>query len=182
VQNPDRPPHQISRHLCARRSEVIIGNDVVSVEYVASPMATDAIAIFSGIPARTILRTALRRRSWNSCPSSFALSQADRHAFIKRTESLSASVVEDPLQVGVTVVAVPEPERHPRRGNIVEGLTWEEERPPLMGPLQARHAGNVFRRREMKLLIPQRNAVFHQPAPNLSISPRRATTTRHLKR
>ena len=37
-----------------------------------------AIAIFSGISARAILRTALRRRSWNSCPSSFAPSQAGR--------------------------------------------------------------------------------------------------------
>jgi hypothetical protein len=57
--------------------QVPLGNDVVAAEN--GPYLVTGIAIGTrfGTPARTIFRTAVRRRSWNSFPVTPARLQAD---------------------------------------------------------------------------------------------------------
>ena len=57
-------------------AQIVLAGDVVPIEEVPRPVAAEAMATDSGAPARTMFRTAVRRRSWKSRPSTSAFVQA----------------------------------------------------------------------------------------------------------
>ncbi len=96
---------QISRHLVTRCGKILVRNNVVSIEYVTRPMATDRHRDFLRNASADHIADCAPPEIVEQLTTELCSVTGGPPRFVKRAESLAASVVEDPFQPGILLVA-----------------------------------------------------------------------------